>query len=439
MGKRPRNKYVDALVAAGSMAHSAYQKYSRPAKKLKGSQFTGMRSDRGVKMPFPPPGGITISELKEKQKPRKGQGSGAWAKKQRKMKKGPTTHYQRDGSVVKLETGGEVTDDQAVYAGVGIPGGRLLPSMVRAILTCMFRRHGVEVVDWTKFPLVDNQLYTIQFRYFLPESVAPTEIKSTAYTQSSNQDTYANIAQQMTNQLLSDLGAMVLDIEFERAILYVGQAIAAEINLERLSFDVNSVAKITIQNRTLGSSSSTDIDSIGSNPLKGKVYEVNGNRYEHSGKISTADTPLTFLTDQSFGWIRTSTSSLPTVNALQKPPNVSYFHGAKGHGFLLQPGQSTTFTTSRKQHLSLKQLWKALGENVHIAQQKSSHTTLGSSIMVGLEKSLDSRSAEQEPPIILAFQTDVKLGIAYKYRALEQSNIIVEQTLAGSGVPAEAV
>lgn len=347
----------------------------------------------------------------------------------KKAHSGKITNYQRDGSSYKLETGGSVADAQCVYVGAGSPGNAIFQATIRALYTALLRKAGQEIGNWdARLPIGSLQRMTMTVNFFQPSLGAGTTYSSISYVSVLSQ-THNDFCKEFVAQWQTILSDDTFDQEYANATLYFrentnsGDVVPhATIELDQFSIDLKTASKLTIQNRTAASGNSNEIDVVGANPLRGKVYKINGTRFSHMGKLNGTDDPKNWQVDNLLGFIQQGAAGQGGSKILKKPPPISYWTGAKGFNLMIEAGGSTTVRHSKVKSYKFQKIMQLLGQNQFNIARAKSYTGLGCSLMVAMEKVIDSRAGgTDEPDITLAFQVDNHVAAAYKYKGRQAS------------------
>jgi len=348
----------------------------------------------------------------------------------RKKRRGKHVNYRRDGSTLFQENGGLISDAQCVYVGCGTATRRLFESFFRAVYTLLLRKAGREIGSWEDNLIAQNgNLFGFTFTYYQPS--VGSAAQQINYIMTTTAIPHKTMVSNIADEVQSVLGAGVRDLEFVSLSMASASDIVAIIRLDQLKLKFKTDVKLTVQNRTRGTGDNQFTDTVGANPIDGRVYKINSNRFSHKGKVVNKDSPLNWDTDVNTGVIAYGYGQTvgATNNDLIKPPLVSFWHGARGGRIMLQPGNSQSFFNSRVQTMSFDHAMNNLGEIIQTSDQNtSSYSKLGCAVMVAYEKVVDSRAdvAIDEPNIAVAFQVENRISCGYIYSSMIESNVLKE-------------
>jgi len=420
----PPTRYSKRLKHSKGYSSTGYPSPARSSKRKQAST-TGKKVSIGTQTAFGVAAGAVYKGSSGKHR---------YAKKKRryrrKKRRGKQVNYRRDGSTLFQENGGLISDAQCVYVGCGTATRRLFESFFRAVYTLLLRKAGREIGSWEDNLVAQNgNLFGFTFTYYQPS--VGSAVQQINYLMTTTAIPHKTMVSNIADEVQSVLGFGVRDLEFVSLSMASASDIVAIIRLDQLKLKFKTDVKLTVQNRTRGTGDNQFTDTVGANPIDGRVYKINGNRFSHKGKIVNKDTPLNWDTDVNTGVIAYGYGQAigATNNDLIKPPLVSFWHGAKGGRIMLQPGNSQSFFNSRVQTMSFDHAMNNLGEILHTPDQNtSSYSKLGCAVMVSYEKVVDSRAdvAIDEPNIAVAFQVENRISCGYIYSSMIESNVLKE-------------
>jgi len=330
----------------------------------------------------------------------------------RRKRTGPSNAlFQKYGSVTVTERGGVTADPQAVYLGAGANVKEIYRSFCRAVVHSLYSRTGTQITNWQDKPLEGKHQIDISF---IPESATVQSLYTTA-PYFANTDTFETIAGKLQTSLQSSITLQPDTNKWLNAILYdlsnTVPIVIGTLSLQQMMLELQVGITISVQNQTPSDSGSLSTEVVATNPVKGKVYQVNGNYFcpknvKNNGSPQFAVAWALAQTDTGlFG-------STPFDDATKKPPPKSYFERiTKCVPCAIMPGNVLVQKATRTQKFSWSTAMKMLAQSF---SDGSSHInpTLGCAIMVGVEKMLDTRT-EGEVPVTMGIQSEVWVKCRY--------------------------
>lgn len=338
----------------------------------------------------------------------KGRKSG---KKSKKSKKNEAIgQYLKRGSVFTEESGRTVSDAQCSYAGAGPSTLQIMKGFSRALVREVCKKAGYEFNNWDEIMYITDAPLRLRVYYQIEGASATAffDVLTTAAT-----TTFSGLADSVYSNIESTFirnSWQLIDV-----ILYAsGPATLDDIQIARLPMGNYSVsvlckAKLRIQNQSKARSTDESTDSIFSNPITGKVYWANGNEFEQKARVVGASEAHVLQMGTGGYCEGTASTSFAGQTQYAKPPPGGLFKGVKKSGrTALNPGDVTTFLSSRAMHLSIQQFIVKLGDAAHV--NAKGRTTLGESVLVSYEKSMDTRDGAEQP-CVLGVQTDITTAV----------------------------
>lgn len=346
-------------------------------------------------------------------------------------KKFKQADYQKHGSVICLESGGTQSDANCVYVGVGTPLQEYFYVAARSLVLALARKAGRDIANWNdSFGLVTVHQIDITYIPLLADTQSiinvPNIVAST---------TYQAVAVRVAQAIQVALPTTGMDVHWIEAILYeftdalTKPIVSGIVSLQQFMIDIECGVSLNVQNQTPSDTSSTSTDVINSNPVRGKMYMVNGNHFEPKNVSNRID-PET--SDQLLsGWgiattLRGEWSNGSYDKATKKPPPASFFARiVKSESATIAPGECMIFKGSRTQTFSWTNLLVKLLITTAQDLDYVRNPLLGCSIMVAMEKVMDTRLTT-EVAITLGYQCEVWLKGKHHYKKPVLSAVINE-------------
>jgi len=342
--------------------------------------------------------------------------------------------YQKSGSIRVGESGGTQIDSQCVYVGVGTPVLDLYNSYIRALVAAIVAKAGGDITNWNNF---FNPYNVCQIDISYINDGATTQTVFTLTTAI----TYSMYT--VANLLRAAFVAEFLEgnqVQFIEAVLWEfteapvtppapqPKVRTAVVPLQRLMLDFEVSLNLSFQNQTASDLGAFTSDAVDANPLKGMIYECNGNYFEPTA-LSNRPDPTTTAQFAGDWCVADSASGILTgqpYDALtKKPPQKSYFARInKATPMKLAPGQLHSVKASRTQTMSWTSAMTKLLKTFYTdAQPYQKNSLLGCSLLVALEKMMDTRLPD-ETPISIGYQTEVTTKCRYHYKKTVASAVI---------------
>jgi len=337
------------------------------------------------------------------------------------------SEYQKMGSVICLESGGVHDDPQCVYVGAGTPVAEVFRAFCRTLLCALVKRAGRSIVNWNdKFGIVTA--HQLDITYISNSSSTQTQLT-------------VPIAAGVPYQTVATLLRTTIQAAFSEpaqchwmnAILYeftdgvTKPIVTAILPLQQLMLDLEVGITLNVQNQTPSDTANYATDVVNANPVKGRVYEIKGNYFEPKS-ISDRVDPVTGQQFES-AWAvadvaRGEFYASPFDDATKKPPNGSYFNRLLTTSTTtLIPGQLHSFKGNRTQTMSWSVAMSKLLIEFYAEEQFDKNPFLGMSLMVGMEKMMDTRLVA-EASVILGYQSEVWVKCKYHYKKANTSAVI---------------
>lgn len=324
-------------------------------------------------------------------------------------KKKQNTSYNKNGSVLRYENGGQVTDPECVYVGHSVATYKVVTSVLRAVIKELFRQRGTDIIDWDDTVQNATSL-TLEYSYNTNQAVAGAlTTRSIAATGL----TYQGLALAWQSDIDTAWSAQPHSIEEVTLYLTVdkgGVANAAvipsaKVHGKNFNIDFSFDSKLKIQNVTSSSTVGVDEDqlanAINNNPLIGNLYSHNKNQLNGFEPAKNEDSGTTFIADNQTGIISSGASTNSLSQYLKKPPPAWAFKAKRVKKLTLEPGQIRYAHMTYKASMSLQTFLTKL--HYTISDGSSDYAVnFCFAQMFGLEKMLDDRSETND--IVLSYE-----------------------------------
>jgi len=345
-------------------------------------------------------------------------------------KKHSQAEYQKHGSVICLESGGTYSDGNCVYVGVGTPLQEYFYAMARSLVLALVRKAGRDISNWNdSFGLVT--IHQLDLTYVDSSDDTQSLISVEDIVASS---TYQFVAQRVAAEIQAEF-PIVPDVHWIEAILYeftdadTKPVVSGIVSLQQFMVDIECGVNINIQNQTPSDTSSASTDVINSNPVRGKMYMCNGNHFEPKNVSNRIDPETADQLKSQWCVANTLRGEFAAGfydKATKKPPPPSFFARiVKSESSTIAPGECKIFKGSRTQTFSWTSLIVKLLQQAIADQAFTRNSMLGCSIMVAMEKVMDTRLVS-EVQVTLGYQCEVWLKSKHHYKKPVLSAVINE-------------
>jgi len=314
----------------------------------------------------------------------------------------------------RIDDGGVQVGPQTVaVACSSSPRGRLLRQLCQAIYHKMISKLGAAITDWNQgAPFIT---WGIDFKRADNSNVNA----STGWIAAA---THYSIANTMAVQITAQFNAPSNELIpiGTRMTLWTDNTLSVILNtvviqLDNFMININHNCELTVQNRTIAEATEGgDSDlatNVSNNPLVGYSYLVNpGTALIAKNPNAITNNYLALLTDADRGF----GSASYDVGEWIKPPKSNFFQNVKGSlKVMLAPGAIKKWSLSYNKTHSFR-VWLELYGRMLFAANPNRMPPYGKTVVVFLEKMLDTRT--DEPNIEIGFQTDVNIKVKYKYK-----------------------
>jgi len=332
--------------------------------------------------------------------------------------------FAKYGSIIKVETGGEITDLHCAYVGFGTNPINITHKAVgRAVIKELFSQMGISIARF------DDQFEGVGFAYDLEVKYLSSPVSATLTTNTvvlavnpTFETVAGNFCTQMVNLLIL-VPRLVLDSV--RLVERTGGAsaqIRGQIIAGNFGLNIQSSGSLSIQNRTKSSDNSSSNTDITNNPLHGKVYSGIGNYFEVRKFVDQGAT-FPFLVEGTTPVFAVRSQDYQ-LNVSRKPFNAQdLVNVRKTTDVVLQPGQIRSGSLYYSKKINLKNFYRDYHEP--LAGPLTETHKLGKIYMVGLEKMVNDRTAE--PDISIGYEVNLTVKCAGIYRRKIESVTIIQE------------
>jgi len=348
---------------------------------------------------------------------------GTYQGKFSKAKKGITKEgqYSNQGILATNETYGTVQDPDCVYLmHTAVDQQNLMRNMCIALFRKLLKKGGIDVtsIDAVIPAVAFNDATTFKFELSTTtdgvESVYVNVLCSTGETlySLSNQflSAFTLIAAGYTSSTSG--GNAGNDIRpyklYFRTITYDGSGtvypLQAVLNLNEEKMHVYGYSNIKIQNRSLASDSSSDRESVSSNPLQGKVYKFN--------TIPIARDKANYVLGQMemFDSIMLARAA-ELEYAMREPPPSTVFTNCKGSAKIkLEPGAIKTSKVEYEKSMMFLTYLQRIGGRFGTAPNNQVYESIFPCELFALEDLINVNSAQN---ISCAYESNQVIGVYF--------------------------
>lgn len=346
----------------------------------------------------------------------------------KRAKKRAVGGMQRQGYLIEYETGGAISDPQAVYIAHGIPTRVVLEAVCGGITRKVLRKFGLEIKGWEIGQMTGN--FADKFVWNLQKQATQTAgITSLNSATIAGDATAIQLALALADLFMNSVSSSQRFQEFvELRCLWTRVPVDVadyreeyRVMLSDLNVSVMCKNTLTMQNRTeavkaqVTETDQTNTLDIAHNPLMGRVYY--GKTTQINMKSMNDATVNDFLAiDRTAGFDVAVAGGANTTAGVRKLPywnDLTNVYGSTGTTLKAGEIRDSVLTYSKKYkfaRLMQKLLDYLATGNTSVA---GSNTTMfyWPARMFGFEKKLDSRTSGQ-PDIVLAYQINYVLGAA---------------------------
>lgn len=294
-----------------------------------------------------------------------------------KMRRPKISRFSRNGTVARYEITGTIDDIDCVYLKAeACPGD----DMIRAVVACLVRKTlekaGLQVISWDATPqslvpgdTVNAATDELNTFFTLYQQNIDTQAITSLATWSMGNTTFAfkNYVENLVPYFKDFVaGSGVLSTDNKSKLYGMGihdeshvvgggvnsKTVRSALILSQCLVEVKSILNIKFQNRTVSSTSGTEADDVGSNPLKGYIYEFDGIPKprvsgEYNGALVYGGSSSKF--EQywvgQYG-VRSFSPSAMDASYKEPPMPSSFWNCKKSMKCVLQPGHIKSYAAS---------------------------------------------------------------------------------------------
>lgn len=338
-------------------------------------------------------------------------------KPKRKVRKDP---YQCYGSVKRIEQGGVETDANAIYVGVStMPQDQTMDAICRAIVKELCRQSGQDFQSWADGFKTAASKIQLSYRYYTSAIAITANQRNVGITLNQS---FSGIAEALAADIDSVLAPQTKpifeDFWLNTTVATGSEQVVAKVSGKDMLLDFDCFATVRIQNRTLAGTTTSEEDDdnrndISNNPLAGKIYKCRGNafipQYRESGDASYES----YCCDPVYGWIVANAANTNTALVVKPPPANFFKRCYKTGSVVLNPGNIKSASCRSKFSITLNNLASQFPQVVG-DPTATDQIGMGHSVMIGLEKVLNSRGAEND--VSVAWEVDLTFKCKARYR-----------------------
>lgn len=349
-------------------------------------------------------------------------------KSNKNTKKTKSPSYIKDGSVKQIQRSTLVTaslDKSTLYIGGGTPLSEMLNAFSRALLSLMFRKIGMYVLNWDDY-ISTNGVYLVRLFYTPTTTATAVTMDEPTVAGTTTWDAMATALAARIRLLLTAES----EGQFTSAQVYIYADLASanpvklvDVPLDQVELEWRTDTALTIQNSTLAGDGSSVETSTTDNPLEGRCYWINGTKAEHAGRYRNTD-PLGFLlTPDTTGIVSNDivASALPVFSS---PVNGKIFRRLiKQEKIIATPGQMIRRSAVREQSMCWNDALYGLGQSANATAASGWSRTIGQMVFFGLEKMLDSDTAIPKVGLEVVF----KISCCASIKKSQAAPMIIEK------------
>lgn len=346
---------------------------------------------------------------------------------------GGSVMHQEYRQAYKPDTGGTGDDPEALFVGITTPMGEVLDSVCRAILGKLFLKAGIKITRWDELVAQSGQAIFWTYEVYLTQTTA-VSVRGGPRVTASDNETYRDYAQTIANDIRGLLTDLENDFQFVRFSLWSynditsvsSRDLMANIYAEEFNVQWLYHGLLCIQNQTSANDGANETDVNTINPLKGKVFHVNGNTFWRKGRFPGTDTAV--LTGDNFtGLITANNTEIASPEFKQIPVASAFRAVTKTDKFVIQPGAIDKFITERYHDLPMNTFFYKLRTFIDNNNGPRHNLGIGSGLLVGLSKVLDAGN-EGNNPMSVGIQTEweIRCRLSQKKTAPSRPIVVVQ-------------
>lgn len=330
------------------------------------------------------------------------------------------TKAEKLGYVIEFESGGILSDQEAVYMAHGMPLQVLLESVCGAMARRVLLKWGMSIKSWNQNQLTGSA--TDLFQWNIAYKATPTgPIVSANSVGALGTTTPLTFAIDLANLLCSQITAALLYFEPVTIRAVWNRSAAAdfveEYRRECKDIDVflwfNS--NLTVQNRTpaaTGAADETSALDVANNPVNVKVFKCGSNHISVKSEEAALTEFLNLNIATGFDGLGTATANFPA--GLKKVPDWHSFNNTYSQSrSTIGPGNMKDDVLKIVKKMTFSQF---IFKMMHYLRTgtSSAATTNGAEVkfpskMLGFDRRLDTRTSE--PPVTIGYELNQKMMV----------------------------
>lgn len=288
----------------------------------------------------------------------------------------------RYGVVFRNEARHEVSDKEIVHLAHGPATATLMLCLAASLWRKLYEKTGYRLNDWNSKPErpSDNIRFKIAIDYYVQNDgihlTNTTGSASSLATALALNDTHNNYAQKIRGLLVDSCSNppifRLIRIYIQSATATGSEDLHAEISCLDLKFSFVQDSVLNMQNTSLDSSASASTDTVTSNPLTGRQWEVSGNviRTRAFHKLAAGLQATGYMVEPEYGVLHGAGSIDGTLLKVAGPREIDNVIRTRRENVL--PGQIRVSKLLLKRTVYVNQFLRAAFEWM----QSSAHATV---------------------------------------------------------------
>lgn len=338
--------------------------------------------------------------------------------------------HQRQGYVLDFETGGAVTDPNAVYLAHGVPARAVLESMCGGIARKALLKFGLDMKGWEVGAVTGNAAdrFTWTMQYQSGPATGLTVV--TSATVLGNQ-TAIQLMVALANMFMAAVAAGQRFQEFvELRLLWVNRPAATDdfreeyrVMISDLSVYLLYKSKLTVQNRTQAVKSETsEIDQtnmldVAHNPLVGQLYTGRTTQINMKSMDNASDNNFISINNLS-GFDSVAAGAATTTAGCRRLPywnDLTHVRGSTPVSLKAGEIRDSILMYEKKWRAAtiLQKLMDFMATSTATSTATDNTNLYWPVKLFGFEKKIDTRTAGQ-PDISVAYQLHYTIGSRVK-------------------------
>lgn len=369
------------------------------------------------------------------------------------------------GAILKTDNGGkaEGTSDKTLYFGhTNAPPEHLLTIVCMALIRKLAKKMGIDFTAFDKevYRMWGSSSYTANGTIFLDYTyrTATTMVGDDTSFAVGGNATWQNLADTLKTTIVNTMATIDADFIHSfrlKNIWWRGDDTAASSSqittpFARMQVE-NSVVSLTmnstlcIQNRTPAEADATGHghethDHIENNPLKGRVYQVNGINGFRLKATSDASTSFLLTADKTTGIIQGNSDDASLTSNMQsrlsRAPLASHFSRCNQSAPIrLGPGKIKKSYLKSGATIGLNGFLQKMRPNIQTAANTKPYCWLGKARLFALEKMLHVDA--NDPNIFIGYEQHNYFSASIKLKGVPVSSAVTTSALVSYAAPAD--